>query len=154
MNEPFKFSHPNFFEIHKQLSITKPYHFQNALNAINSYTDNFIKSEFEFIIDKEVIERDVQKEFNISSMKFLTSKLSADSNLNLVQLENMENYLTTNPEIDEKITLKMINNDNRKSILIKSLIDYRHFTSNIYNNLCNIMLGKIYSYIVNLSKFN
>ena len=136
MNEPFKFSHPNFFEIHKQLSITKPYHFQNALNAINSYTDNFIKSEFEFIIDKEVIERDVQKEFNISSMKFLTSKLSADSNLNLVQLENMENYLTTNPEIDEKITLKMINNDNRKSILIKSLVDYCHFTSNIYNNLC------------------
>ena len=128
----------DFFEINSNLQIQNPYPFNQHLSNLESLTDHSIISSLKNFIPKEIENNYLNDDisFPLSSVQLLTSKLSDDRELNLVKLIDLSHYLDKKAT-KQKMKLKFINYNEKKEIVIKSLVSFESFTKNIFDNMCH-----------------
>ena len=90
----------------------------------------------------DLVNREIEATFSIDNIKFLTSKIESNGELNLTIFEDLEKFIQKNDDDfneedeneNEKLTLTF--KRDKQQIIIKCKVDYEIFVKNIFENMC------------------
>ena len=136
---------PQFFDLKEEdLQIVNPYDFNAAIERLKNLSDEELNDDMSCFQKKnfDLVNREIEATFSIDNIKFLTSKIESNGELNLTILEDLEKFIQKNDDDfneedeneNEKLTLTF--KRDKQQIIIKCKVDYEIFVKNIFENMC------------------
>ena len=136
---------PQFFDLKEEdLQIVNPYDFNAAIERLKNLSDEELIDDMSCFQKKnfDLVNREIEATFSIDNIKFLTSKIESNGELNLTILEDLEKFIQKNDDDfneedeneNEKLTLTF--KRDKQQIIIKCKVDYEIFVKNIFENMC------------------